>query len=45
MLFEKEFGDLSVSDPVYPKAIWNDGIPRNEKEAAEIAAVGKWIDE
>ncbi|MED2978795.1 phage portal protein [Bacillus swezeyi] len=39
MLFDKEFGDLDVADPVYPKAIWNDGIPRNEKEAAEIANI------
>ena len=35
-LFEKEFGEYE-GEAVYPKIGWRDGIPKNEKEEAEIA--------
>ena len=37
-LFDREFGDYKGAT-VYPTINWLDGIPRNEKEEAEIAAV------
>lgn len=39
MLFDKEFGDLKVAEAIYPKITWRDGIPKNEKEEAEIAQI------
>jgi hypothetical protein len=38
MLFDKEFGDFK-GEPIYPKVHWKDGIPRDEKELAEIMAI------
>jgi hypothetical protein len=38
MLFDKEFGDFK-GDAIYPKIHWRDGIPRDEKELAEIMAI------
>lgn len=37
-LFDKEFGEYE-GEAVYPKIAWKDGIPRNEKEEAEIAEI------
>ena len=40
----ENFANVGVKDfakytPVYPKINWRDGIPKNEKEEAEIAAI------
>jgi hypothetical protein len=37
-LFDKEYGDYE-GEAVYPKIMWRDGIPKNEKEEAEISAI------
>lgn len=39
MLLDKKIGDLNVEEAVYPKAIWSDGLPKNEKELAEIMQI------
>lgn len=31
--------DFEPYEPIYPRIIWKDGIPRDEKEAAEVAAI------
>ena len=35
---EKEFGNYE-GEAIYPKVHWKDGIPKNDKEEAEIAAI------
>jgi hypothetical protein len=37
-LFDTKFGDYDF-EPVYPSIQWKDGVPRNEKEEAEIANI------
>jgi hypothetical protein len=39
MLFDIEFGDLKVKEAVYPKIHWQDGLPKNDKELAEIMSI------
>ncbi|WEZ19125.1 phage portal protein [Bacillus subtilis] len=39
MLFDKQLGDLKVSEAVYPKAVWSDGLPKSAKELAEIMQI------
>ncbi|MEG7333232.1 phage portal protein [Bacillus sp. 0102A] len=39
MLLEKAVGVLDVKEAVYPRAIWSDGLPKNEKEIAEIMEI------
>lgn len=39
MLFDKEFGDLEIEEAIYPTISWRDGIPKNEKEEAEIMSL------
>lgn len=37
-LFDKNFGNYT-GEVIYPKIEWKDGLPRNEKEEAEIANI------
>lgn len=37
-LFDKEFGKYE-GEAFYPKIVWKDGIPKNEKEEAEIMQI------
>ncbi|WP_353854801.1 phage portal protein [Bacillus sp. Bos-x628] len=39
MLLEKAVRRIDIKEAVYPRAVWNDGIPRNEKELAEIMQI------
>lgn len=39
MLLEKAVKRIKIDEAVYPRAIWNDGIPQNEKELAEIMEI------
>ncbi|ODB76064.1 phage portal protein [Bacillus velezensis] len=39
MLLEKAVGVIDVENAVYPRAIWSDGLPKNEKELAEIMQI------
>jgi hypothetical protein len=37
-LFDSQFGEYE-GESVYPKIVWKDGIPKNEKEEAEIMQI------